>query len=945
MIGTTQFSNERLAEDVPIFQKMQVNFTPKHPLTHLVVANNNIVMAMANRTLIRIDLSSSPDNQEEIDLNKIVSGTKISNLFLDPTGRHLLISLKSNSVDGQADLLYLSKKSNRPKLCAKIKGNLVSSVAFSEDISTESSTGPILLGTTLGLIIETDLSSDDRMFSKDTELYHKQLFDIGKGQHVPITGLQYHNVPNTTQYYVIATTPHRMYQFQGAISNSSERPLLQNIFNNYLNKAARFLEFPSNLKYSCLSVYHKQEGKRRLPNHFGWLTEPGLYTGLIDPWDGDGDSVTVECQLLNFPDQLVPKNALVTEFHAMFLYADRVKGVCLLNEQVVFDDTYDTSHGNLVGIVHDQVKNLYWAYTDYAVYKYKVVEESRNIWRIYLEQGKFELAIKHCNDKPSALDLIMTKQAEKLFQQERYVESAMYYAKTKASFEEVTLKFMSIEEKTALKNFLKKKLESLRASEKTQITLIVLWLVEIYENKICALRDEDLKDEMNDMQQEFVRFLAQPRVMDCIKNNKDTVYGVLGSHGDTNNLILLAESLQDTEKLIQYNIRSREYSKVLAQLARGSSPDLIYQFSPVLVKQIPTETVDAFIKLGKRLNPSKVFPAIMINSESDNETVVRECMRYLEFSVQDLTTKDEAIHNLLISLYIKKQPNKIIPYLTSSETECLLDEKYVLKQCLDAGLKEQGVYLLTMLGQHLHAMDLALSIDLDLAVQCAGGKLLATPLSDDLSKKLWLRVAKHVVQEKNDIKQAMEFLAQCPTVKIEDILPFFPDFVTISHFKSAIVESLQEYSKHITQLKAEMAEATRSGQVIRDEISQAKSRYQFVRSTDRCSVCGELLLSREFYLFPCTHRFHTDCLIEVLLPHLGPARRRRINELQTILKQAPTEETISTFSGQTREEQAAQELADIIAGECPYCGELVIRDIDTPFIEDQLFDQTINEWL
>jgi hypothetical protein len=38
-------------------------------------------------------------------------------------------------------------------------------------------------------------------------------------------------------------------------------------------------------------------------------------------------------------------------------------------------------------------------------------------------------------------------------------------------------------------------------------------------------------------------------------------------------------------------------------------------------------------------------------------------------------------------------------------------------------------------------------------------------------------------------------------VKIEDILPFFPDFVTIDHFKSAIVDSLQEYSKHIADLK------------------------------------------------------------------------------------------------------------------------------------------------
>ena len=36
---------------------------------------------------------------------------------------------------------------------------------------------------------------------------------------------------------------------------------------------------------------------------------------------------------------------------------------------------------------------------------------------------------------------------------------------------------------------------------------------------------------------------------------------------------------------------------------------------------------------------------------------------------------------------------------------------------------------------------------------------------------------------------------------------------------------------------------------------------------------------------------------------------------------------IFNITGQTREEQAAQELADIIAGECPYCGELVIRQI------------------
>jgi hypothetical protein len=64
--------------------------------------------------------------------------------------------------------------------------------------------------------------------------------------------------------------------------------------------------------------------------------------------------------------------------------------------------------------------------------------------------------------QPAALDQILWKQAEQLFESGQYVESAMHYAKTRCSFEEVTLKFMALPEKNALANYLKKKLESLR---------------------------------------------------------------------------------------------------------------------------------------------------------------------------------------------------------------------------------------------------------------------------------------------------------------------------------------------------------------------------------------------------------------------------------------------------------------------------------------------------
>lgn len=47
------------------------------------------------------------------------------------------------------------------------------------------------------------------------------------------------------------------------------------------------------------------------------------------------------------------------------------------------------------------------------------------------------------------------------------------------------------------------------------------------------------------------------------------------------------------------------------------------------------------------------------------------------------------------------------------------------------------------------------------------------------------------MEQNNDMEQAMHFLEECSFIKIEDILPFFPDFVTIDHFKDAVCASLE----------------------------------------------------------------------------------------------------------------------------------------------------------
>lgn len=77
-----------------------------------------------------------------------------------------------------------------------------------------------------------------------------------------------------------------------------------------------------------------------------------------------------------------------------------------------------------------------------------------------------------------------------------------------------------------------------------------------------------------------------------------------------------------------------------------------------------------------------------------------------------------------------------------------------------------------------------------------------------------------------------------------------------------------------------MDEATKSADSIRLDIRELKSRYDITRqevmqianinvdsrfavinAVEKCYICNYPLLTRQFYIFPCQHAFHADCLI------------------------------------------------------------------------------------
>lgn len=81
------------------------------------------------------------------------------------------------------------------------------------------------------------------------------MFDIGKGEHCPITGIEFHKVPNTGRYIVLVTTVNRMYKFHETIRVDERPPYLQvELDSQHLVKAMNCEDTENNLSFSEFST-------------------------------------------------------------------------------------------------------------------------------------------------------------------------------------------------------------------------------------------------------------------------------------------------------------------------------------------------------------------------------------------------------------------------------------------------------------------------------------------------------------------------------------------------------------------------------------------------------------------------------------------------------------------------------------------------------------------
>ncbi|ANB15362.1 tethering complex subunit PEP3 [Sugiyamaella lignohabitans] len=673
-----------------------------------------------------------------------------------------------------------------------------------------------------------------------------------------------------------------------------------------------------------------------------------------------------QLQSVMSPNTSAIRSITLTEYYIIILCGNTVVSISRLNNKVKFHDKITLEPGEtLIGLCSDVKYSTFWAFSNQNIYEIKVGDEEHDIWKILIENKEYEEALKVAKDAV-AKDIVSVAYGEHLLKEGKDMKkAASLLGGSSKPFEGIALEFSTKKDFDALNVFLSSRLKLYRGSSgKMQRTLITSWLVELYMEKLDSLDDliaaGDNSQAVNQQSQEAVKKrpsdkldLSKPKAINGTDSSpsttpsdgrrtvrtafykfiedhksdldKETVYEIISSHGRREELLYYASSVSDSTFVLNYWIRFEKWTEALQVLRKENDAKLAYKYSTVLLVNSPQDTVDTWIRMDG-LDPAKLIPALLAYvSGFRGEPNKNQAIRYLNYAVNILKTKDTAIFNTLICLYASSSTTDESSLMACLETHRnAYDYDFALRVCNQFKRVESSVYIFSVMGLYEEAVKLALKND-DIELACI---IADRPANDAvLRKSLWLDIARKVISSKNQKFTAVSILEKSGSaLKIEDLLPQFPDFTVMDDVRDEIIASMEDYSSSISRLNKEMEDSLRTCDNVKKEIQEFKKRYALVMPGESCALCSFPVATRRFYVFPCQHAFHLDCLLDSISKSGDQVARSKLADIQINVKKT---EVPTAVDG-------------ILSEKCVLCSDAKIETVDTPLVSQA--DKLNNEW-
>ena len=857
-------------------------------------------------------------------------------MFLDPSASHLIITTTLG------DNYYLHMQSRQPKLLTRLKGISIESVGWNPSLPT-AQTGEILLGTTDGTIYETYIEPTTEFYRRERR-YMAAVYRVSEAS--AVTGIWVDSVTGTssaeTDHKRILVATHGVLRyFSGRAGSRHGREGGGSIYADMFQR-----ETPM-VREAQIGAHDNRAGSAPCmlvisptisdgpsdEREFAWLSAQGVVHSKVHSSVGENVSRRLFEDARLIPRSAFPESQSVrggrkliqdpitamtlSEWHVLVLVEGRIMAVNRLNDEIVYDQPVLEPRQGTLGLLTDTMKNNSYLFTGQEMYVIDAWDEDRDIWKVFLQQRRFDEAMMYARGAAQK-DAVATASGDFLASKGRYVEAATVWGKSSKAFEDVCLTLIDHKEHDALRSYLLAQLATYRRSSTTQRVMVASWLVEVFMSKLNSLDDSlaphaellaegdgvgtntgdnSIKDQLSTVRGEFQEFVSKYKA----DLDKKTVYDIIGSHGREEELLFFATTTGDYNFVLSYWIQRERWPEALNILQRQNDPDIYYKHSTVLMAHAATPLVDILMRHAA-LDPERLIPAMLNYNKTAGMNVSlgqNQAIRYLNFIIASHLKPSAAVHNTLLAIhasspsrseagllsYLQTQPSSPPPY----------DADFALRLCIQYERVQSCIHIYSTMGQYVQAVELALKHDdIELAALVAD----RPEGNDRLRKKLWLLVAEKKIRQQpatttkdtttanaSTIKTTLTYLRKkCPLLRIEDLIPFFPDFVVIDDFKEEICSALEDYSYQIDQLRKEMDNSSTTATNIQTQISDLNnSRYAIVEPGEKCFICSLPLLSRQFFVFPCQHAFHSDCLGKVVLDG-AVGKKKYIRDLQGLLQ-------------------------------------------------------------
>lgn len=922
-----------------IFNVAPVQFqTEINNISSLQVSNDILAIGFKSGKIFRIDLN----NPAHIDIAELPYKRSISelgqivDLYQDPTGNHIIVTTSRN------ESFYIHRQSSTFKYLNDLKNVRISSVGWNTEAVTESNTGAFLIGDKTGGVHEAFLE-----YNEHTEKYTKRIDKNVYQTQSSIDGIKISYDQESNEILLLIVSGDDISYWNHTIRQKSTK------YNDLFLGAYLKAKPIESEKYQDLGQINGDKFSARGLS-FGWITSAGTVFGDISKNRIKSKKNFAELKFLinlELPESNHKfKSIALTKYHLLLLRGQELLVINKLNDELVFHQILPVSEGErLIGISADYLKSTYWIYSNLNIYEITVSDEEKDIWRAMVANGNYEDALAVTRDE-EVKDVIHSKQGDYYFQQGEYEKSAKSYALSSLAFETVALSFLEKQESDGLLQYFMSKLSVIKSDPKfdfkMQEVMLSSWIVELFIEKLNEL-DDLLTTEQADgiAATTSLKTQTEKALQDFLLENKDvldkaTIYEIITSHNRRSELLYYANLINDFDFVLTYWIRLENWTEALTILEKNNDPNVVYKYSTVLLVNSPEKTVDSWLRISS-LDASKLLPAILAYNKNSRKVKFskNQGIRYLKTYIGENKCKESIVHDSLLYLLISNESVEgediILRYLEEYSGQVYYNSDFILRLCLKFNKIKSAVYVYSLLNYYEDAVNLALDHDMtDLAM------VVADKASDDKTRKfLWLKISEKKISkirpsEKDSIKKEVKFLLEkCELLSIKDLLPRIPDFTTIDNLKDEICSDLEKFGTLINKLTLEMNSSVSINETITEEIAKYGEKSQIIKSGESCSICEFLLTSRKFFIFPCNHAFHSDCLIKEILKSNDYATKKRLEFLQKKYLSSKHEQGVKFIN--------SQEVDTLLSKRCPLCSDLKIETIDEPFLDS---NKATNEW-